>query len=287
MAAGDPIVGLSELINLATGGGGGAPEAVPWFKDSLIAGAAPGTLVSGRISSLWRYQGSPSAASTVPTTYAALTNASDGALKQAASATGARKRLLSMVACATQPGTLTLYDRLGHSAGNDATVTTPQSTNIVTSALTRYTSGVGVEAFLEIWSQIGSTGTTATISYTNTTPVSGRTSQATTFGGTGFREQDRMIPVPLAVGDKGVTAVASATVLATTGTAGSFGITLAKRIITVPLPLAGVGYTASPIYRSGGPIDLGVASDACLALWWRPNGTTAPAIEGFCAFLEK
>ena len=42
MAAGDPILDLSDVILLATGGGGGTPEQVNFTKKALVAGAAGG-----------------------------------------------------------------------------------------------------------------------------------------------------------------------------------------------------------------------------------------------------
>ena len=138
-----------------------------------------------------------------------------------------------------------------------------------------------------MYTQIGASSTTVTASYTNTTPTAGRTTQATNFGNTGYREQDRIIPLPLQVGDVGVTAVASVTVLATTGTAGNFGLTLAYPLVTLPLPLGGVGRLWSAILLAGGPLDLGIASDACLAMAWYPNGTTAPQLFGQAFFCEK
>jgi len=288
MAAGDPITDLSDLIFLATGGGSGSPEQINWIKHPFVSGAAPGTLVAGRIVSLWMYDGAPSGASnTAPTTSTVTTNATDGALKQATSASGAKKRLLSFAAVGLNAGSIILYDRLVHTGGLSGTATGAQTTNLPTSTLTRRTSGVGVELWLEIYTQIGATGTTVTSSYTNTTPTSGRTTQSTTWGGTGFREAQRVIPLPLAVGDKGVTAVASVTNTATTGTAGAFGVTLAYPLVVLPLPTPGAGRLWSGIMTAGGPLDLGATSDACLAMAWHPNTTTAPNLFGQAFFLEK
>lgn len=289
MSAGDPILNLSDLVNLATGGNGGAPEQINWHKSGLIAGAAPGTLVAGRISSLWRYDGQPSGASaTLPTTSVVVTNATSGALKQTTSATGARKRLCGLVGVCTVAGSIILYDRCVQHGGLDGTVQpSAQTTNLPTAALTRHTDGIGVEEWIEIYQAVGGTGTTLTSSYTNTTPTSGQTSQAITFGGTGFKEQDRILPVALAIGDKGVKAVASVTLAASTTTAGQFGVTLAYPLAILPLPLAGAGRIWTGFQMAGGPLDLGATSDACLAMAWHPNTTTAPALFGQAFFLEK
>lgn len=288
MAAGDPIASLSDLILLATGGGSGSPEQINFFKKALVAGAAPGTLVAGRITSLWQYDGQPSGATTTPTTAVTCSNSTAGSWQQTTSASGAKKRLLSVVAAALNVGSLIIYDRLVHHGGFSATTTGAQTTNNASPpALTRRTTGVGVEAWLEIYTQIGTTGTTITASYTNSASTSGRTTQAATFGNTGFREAQRILPLPLASGDKGVQVLASVNAAASTLTAGNFGYTLAYPLVTLQMPLAGAGQLWSGIASAGGPLDLGATSDACLALAWFPNSTTAPEIFGQAFFVEK
>ena len=129
-----------------------------------------------------------------------------------------------------QNGTFILADRLVHSGGLSGIVTTAQTTNLPTAALTRYTTGVGVLGYLEIYSNIGNTATTVTVSYTNQAATAGKISLAQTFGGNDYNAAPRMVPIPLAAGDTGIRSVQSVTVLATTGTAGNFGVTLVKPI---------------------------------------------------------
>lgn len=125
-------------------------------------------------------------------------------------------------------GSYTLCDRLSHQGNLNATATTTQTTNLPTAALPRYTDGVGVMMALEIYTQIGSTASSFTVSYTNSDGTPGRTSPPMTIGGTGFREANRFIQIPLASGDKGVRSVESITLAGNTGTAGAMGITLYK-----------------------------------------------------------
>lgn len=125
-------------------------------------------------------------------------------------------------------GSYTLCDRLSHQGNLNATATTAQTTNLPTAALPRYTDGVGVMMALEIYTQIGATTTSFTVSYTNSDGTSGRTSPPMTIGNTGYREANRFIQIPLASGDKGVRSVESITLAGTTGTAGAMGITLYK-----------------------------------------------------------
>jgi hypothetical protein len=121
-----------------------------------------------------------------------------------------------------------IADRLNHSGGLSGIVTTAQTTNLPTAALTRYTDGVGVMIGIEIYTAVGATATTLTASYTNQAGTAGQTTKAVVFGSTNFSAAGRLIVLPLQDGDTGVKSVESVTVLATTGTAGNFGVTLFK-----------------------------------------------------------
>jgi hypothetical protein len=280
-----PIADLSTLINLATNGGGQAPQSVNFHKTGLVAGAAAGTLVAGRLTDLWMYDGQPGAATATPTSAVTVNNATAGSWLQTTPTAGTDLYLVSIAACAHVAGSLILYDRLVQHGGLSATTTGAQTTNLPTPALTRFTSGVGVEAWATIYTQIGATGTTITASYTNTVPSSGQTTVATTFGNTGFREAQRVLPLPLHTGDKGVTVVASMTIAASTLTAGNFGVTLVRPLAVIPIPLGGSARLWSGVMTSGGPLDLGTVSDACLSLAWCPNTTTAPVVYGQAFFV--
>lgn len=127
-------------------------------------------------------------------------------------------------------GTYILIDRLCHQGGLDGTLTTTQTTNLPTAALTRYTNGVGVMAAVVIYTAIGATASTFTVSYTNQAGVAGQTSIAHIIGSSTYNAGGRFIPIPLANGDSGVRSVESITLSATTGTAGNFGIVLFRPI---------------------------------------------------------
>jgi hypothetical protein len=131
-----------------------------------------------------------------------------------------------------------VVDLLNVSGGLNGTLTTAQTTNLPTAALTRYTSGEGVMAGIVIYTIIGTTATTVTISYTNSAGTSGRTSTATTFGGGFYREVGLLIPIPLQAGDTGIRSIESVTVAGTTGTAGNFGVCLYKPLAMISLESA-------------------------------------------------
>lgn len=183
----------------------------------------------GRMHSLWNI--TPDAG-VIPSIAAVPSNATAGSLGQRNSS--AVQRIAQVTGSLASSGCMFLSDRLSHQGGLSGIVVTPQTTNLPTAPLTRYTSGDGVFIALEIYVTIGTTATTVTVSYTNSSGISGRTSEPTTIGGTSHREPNRLIVLSLQEGDTGVRSVESVTVLATSGTAGNFGITLFKPLMAMP-----------------------------------------------------
>jgi len=274
------IAGLSDLINRSTGGNSGTPQNVFYFKVPRIAGGAPAALTVGRLHSLWRYDGSPGAGS-APGAVAIPTNATAGALPFI-SAGGARESWLTQVwAAINVSGTLILYDRLLHQGNLSGTVTTAQT---VGGTLTRNTGGVGNLAFIEIYTNIGTTSRTVTMNYTNQAGTSSRTSTAVQIGATGFLESTRMLTLPLQTGDTGIREIASITLSASTGTAGAIGVTIGD-----PIAYIGVGLGGSCGWRdfvTGMPGIPRIESDACLSLMFIPTTSTVPDLLGGYSIVE-
>lgn len=276
------ITDLSDLINLLTGGGSAAPQLPYFWKDSRVAGAAAVATISGRMTSLWTYEGAPAHGAAPGGSVLIPDNTTNGGLKQTDPGGGRQLWLGGISMTPNIPGTLILYDRLLHISGFSGTVTSAQN---VAGTLTRYTNGIGNQIWVEVYTQIGASSTTITASYTDDGGTSGNTSQAVAIGNTGLREVGRIIPINLATGDIGVQACASVTLAATTGTAGDFGVTIAHPLAFVPCPLAGIGVLVD--FISGLPGLVEVKTDACLAFAWMPNGTTAPIILGNVSLIEK
>lgn len=270
------LTDLSDVVNRSTGGNSGTPEAVNFFKSARVGGIA-GVCVAGRISDLWRYAGhnGPGAA---PGAVAIPTNATAGALKQANGGGSRQKWRLSITAAliAGARGTLVLYDRLLHISGLDGTSIAAQN---VGGTLTRYTSGEGNQILVTVNTQIGATARTITASYSNTTPTSGRTTEAVAIGGTGLREVERGILLPLQSGDTGVSAVASVTLSASTGTAGNFGVSIIHPIAYIPLAANGDGKTVGIIEE--------IPDDACLAWYFLASSTAPPEFVGQMFSIES
>jgi hypothetical protein len=162
---------------------------------------------------------------------------------------------------------LVLMDLLNVNGGLSGIVTTAQTTNLPTAALTRHTSGEGVMAGIICYTALGGTATTFTISYTNQAGTSGRTSTATGIGSSTQREAGMLIPIPLQAGDTGVRSIESVTVTATTGTAGNFGVCLFKPLAMISLESA---TGAMPLDSVSTGCIIGslaeIHPDACLAI---------------------
>lgn len=121
---------------------------------------------------------------------------------------------------------MVLFDRLVHMSGLSGTDTAVKTIN--TPALNRgNTNGIGVVGFVEGYTNLGATPQTLTVSYTNTAGTAGRTGTAAipaTF------RQGRLIDIVLQTGDLGIKSIETVQLSGSTGTAGNYGITLARPI---------------------------------------------------------
>jgi len=200
--------------------------AAPYFRSWTNKTNQP----NGYTQSLWTAASSFPSVGVAPTTPVVPTNLTAGSAGQFDSSGTMRSPGWSRFQ-AGGPSMILLCDRLSHQAGLSGTVTSEQTTNLDTAALTRQTSGVGVMMAAEIYSAVGTTGTTISARYTNSGNTGSRNSPGRTFGGTNFREATQILPLPLLGADLGVKSVQGVTVLASTGTAGNFGITLFKPLM--------------------------------------------------------
>lgn len=167
----------------------------------------------------------------IPTTSVAYNKSSDRAINTFVADGGTGR--LSILGARINPSgvggvALIIIDMLNMSGGLNATLTTPQTTNLPTATLTRYTDGEGVQVGLICHANIGGTATTVTIEYTNSAGVGARVSTAMVFGGSGQSSSGNLTRIPLQAGDTGVRSVESVTLAGTTGTAGNFGVVLYK-----------------------------------------------------------
>ncbi len=172
-----------------------------------------------------------------------------------------------------------LHDRMVHTAGLNANITTEQVVNSV-ALPSRATGGLYVVPHLESYVAAGATVATVTLKYTNQDGVTGKTANTSSVS---LATANRLIPLNLAAGDKGVRVVESVTLGAATGAVGNFGITLSK--LKAWAPVAGANFTAlpqNPTEQGGSTIE----DDACLMVVGLYNGAATTLVDGMISFIQ-
>lgn len=270
------VTGLDALTAAKDAVGAFANQQKWRHHESMVGGAAAAAAIASQWSSLWQYQSVPMSEGAAPGAYATPSNSTTGGIKLNASGSRTQRVISSVGSLWDTGGCLLVYDRLLHMSGLDATLTTAQNVNGGAAAtLSRYDGLVGNFLWFEIYTQIGATATTVTASYTNSGNVAGQITQPVVFGGTGRREAQRLIWASLAAGDKSIKAITSVTVLATTGTAGNFGVTVAHPLYMIPIGSANGSFAISFV---DGPIPT-ILNGACVALAYLPNVASNPLAE--------
>ena len=207
-----------------------------------IASQAAGTFVS-----LWRATGQPGQGA-IPAAAAVCDHTLTGAIRftqQVAPATsyGAWANAL----CSNSAMTLELHDRLMHMGGLNGTLTTAQTVNLDLNAnlasgnLNKRKGDANfseVQWWLEWYTATGATAVTATVAVTYNDGTTGTLSASLVA----TRPASFMMPlnglIPSAAAGKYIRDVDSVQLSATTGTAGSFGVTATRPRMTMPLALA-------------------------------------------------
>jgi hypothetical protein len=279
------ITDLSDLINRQSGGNSGTPNNLFFHKVPRVAGVAATAPFAGRGCSLWTYDGMP-AGGAVPTVGAIPDRTTTGAIPFTAPGGSRDLHLIGTSITPLTAGVYLLYDRLFHIGGLSGASTADQTVqgSPASPALTRNTGGAGNMAWYEIYTQIGATGTTLTMTYTNQAGTAAQTSNIF-FGATQAREVTRAQRIPLAAGDTGIRAIEKVKLTATTGTAGNFGITIAQPLAWIPVSVAGTAGWRD--YTTGLPGIPVINPDACLALMFLPAAAIAPEVWGCIATVEK
>jgi hypothetical protein len=139
-------------------------------------------------------------------------------------------------------------------------------------------SGVGCEIWCEQFAAAGAASGTLTVNYLD---QGGAAGAGVISAVVSAPVVGQMQPVPLAVGDTGVSGIVSAANSAT-WTSGTFGITVLKRLVEIPVNVIGVC----------GSLDWAqclakIPADACLQLLWMAETTTAPTLTGSLAVIDK
>jgi hypothetical protein len=261
-------------------------------ESTLLAGCRPKYTINkasvttegaGTWHSLWAVAGYPIAGSTPPafnTSAYIPTRATSGSFGQVNAAGGNELLMVALDASATVAGQLTIYDRIWACSGFSTNGGTGAQniTNFVALTTGRLRDGVSdygdIEPWIEVYTAPGATAATWTVVGTD----GGGTSRSYTYAHPANAETiGQMAPlVPPAAAVPGIQTLTSFATSANTGTAGSIGITLMRRLATLDLALINTG-------QFRGALDLAlseVKTDACLAMMIQCTAATSGVIMG-------
>jgi len=261
------IVGLDSLISAL-----GGTLSVPFYLSSV------GSNVAGGYTSNWKKVGTYPIQGATPTTAETCTNSTVGAIRLP-TVTTEKLYIAKVDVVASVLSDWILVDRLAHMGGlSGTTYLTAQNVNVdlstASSAGRCMSDGSDVEWFLEWYSSTGSTGVTWTTTYLDQTNTSRTITQAT-GSIPASTAASRMIPI-FPNPSQTIKAVTSVRLSASTGTAGSFGVTAVKRLC---------GLTTSIIY-AGVILDFGgtglpeIKSTSCLMFIQKATNATVGTCTG-------
>lgn len=214
----------------------------------VIDKASLSNAAAGQFHSLWRATGQPGQGA-IPGAAAVCDNTLTGAMgfsQQTAPATSYGG--WANAACSNSAVTIEIHDRLMHMGGLSGTVATAQTANVdvdanlATSNLSARKGDANysdIQWWLEWYTDTGSTAVTATV---NVTYNDGTSANLTGISLAATRRASFMQPlngfIPAADSGKYIRDVNTVTLSATTGTAGSFGVTATRPRMTLPMPVA-------------------------------------------------
>lgn len=210
--------------------------------------ASISSVAAGNYVSLWRATGQPGQGA-IPGAADVCGHTLTGAMgfsQQTAPATSYAGYVNAI--CSNSAMTVEIHDRLMHMGGLVGNVATAQTvnldvhTNLATSNLDARKGDANysdIQWWLEWYTATGSTAVTATVAVTYNDGTSGNLTGASLAA---TRPASFMLPlnglIPAAASGKYIRDIDSVTLSATTGTAGSFGVTATRPRFSMPLPLA-------------------------------------------------
>lgn len=214
-----------------------------------IASQAAGTYVS-----LWRATGQPGQGA-IPAATVVCNNTTLGGMGFSQQTTPSTSYGSYMeIATSNSAMTVEVHDRLAHMGGLSGTVTTAQNVSLDLNALgatNNISNRIGdtnysdVQWWLEWYTATGTTAVTATVAVTYNDGTTGNLTGASLAA---TRPASFMLSlnslVPAASSGKYIRAVNTVTLSATTGTAGSFGVTATRPRMTLAAPIANMKFVA-------------------------------------------
>jgi len=214
----------------------------------VIDKASISNTAAGQFHSLWRATGQPGQGA-IPTTAAVCDNALVGAMQFSQQTPPATSYAAwANAVCSNSGVTVEIHDRLMHMGGLAGNVATAQTVNLdvnanlATSNLDARKGDANysyIQWWLEWYTDTGATVVTATV---NVTYNDGSSGNLTAVSLAATRRASFMQPlnglIPAAQSGLYIRDVNTVTLSATTGTAGSFGVTATRPRMTMPLPTA-------------------------------------------------
>lgn len=220
----------------------------------VIDKASLSNAAAGQFHSLWRATGQPGQGA-IPGAAARCTNALTGSLQFTQQTSPATSYLAIMEGlCSNSASTLEIHDRLMHMGGLNGTLATAQTADVdvhANIASDNLTARIGdsnysdITWWLEWYTDTGGTAVTATV---NVTYNDGSSGNLTGISLAATRRASFMQPlngfIPAAQSGLYIRDVNTVTLSATTGTAGSFGVTATRYRAALYKPLANARFTA-------------------------------------------
>jgi 3',5'-cyclic AMP phosphodiesterase CpdA len=217
----------TNAVNEIAAALGNSNSRIVWDKASIANAAA------GQIFSLWRATGTPGQGA-IPAAAALCTSALTGAMgftNQTAPVTS--YYAWQSIGTGNAATSVEVHDRLAHMGGLNGTLTTAQTVGVdltsgglnLPAARRGDANYSDVQWWLEWYTDTGATASNATVAVTYDDGSTGNLA-AIAVGGT--VRAGRMIPLVSAVTGRFIRAVTSVTLSASTGTAGSFGVTATR-----------------------------------------------------------
>lgn len=193
--------------------------------------------------------------------------------------------LAGLSICGSISHQLIIYDRLQHMGGLSGTNTGAQTVGIsIPASRNAVYTDTDLEWFCEIYTDIGTSAVTATVTYVDEADET----QTFTFslgGASPLNQNSRLFPLNSGTSKLGATkkikSIASVQ-HATTGTAGSYGFTVAKRLASVQMGQINVGMT----YDFAGLKLPRVPDDACIWFAVLSSTTSSGIIAGDLTMIQ-
>lgn len=237
---------------------------------------------AGLYQSSWQSTGRPGAGAVSPVHTAGSGYTCDRTTTGAMTYTNGSTQnyLARLLATSSVAGTIMICDRLWSCSNTVATAATYTVTTPGNLPARITDSGVDCELWHEQFTTGGANVGTFSAVYVNTTPTGGRAATSGAVSTTPTLGQ--MQQMALQVGDLGISQLTSFTNTSTV-TSGTWGFTILKRHLEIPVTVAGIAtlvdWAATGLGR--------IPSDACLMMMMHASATTAATVLGTIDIIDK